>query len=161
MDEKQWADWLDQLETAQTFFNKSTACLDDKDGPFRATPDTSSITEHVAHAAQTVDWFLDGAVEPIGFRMDFEELAKETRSIKSLPEARAWFARAMERAQALIKDKPREFWEAPFPAGLMFGGDPRCYIFGAIVDHTAHHRGALTVLARLCGRTPSMPYGPM
>ena len=27
-----------------------------------------------------------------------------------------------------------------------------------LVDHTAHHRGALAVYARLVGKTPSMPY---
>jgi uncharacterized damage-inducible protein DinB len=31
-------------------------------------------------------------------------------------------------------------------------------IFGAITDHTAHHRGALTVYARLAGAVPPMPY---
>ena len=38
------------------------------------------------------------------------------------------------------------------------GGLPRSAIFGAITDHTAHHRGALTVYARLLGKTPPMPY---
>jgi uncharacterized damage-inducible protein DinB len=34
-------------------------------------------------------------------------------------------------------------------------------IFGAITDHTAHHRGALTVYARLNGIVPPMPYMEM
>jgi uncharacterized damage-inducible protein DinB len=38
------------------------------------------------------------------------------------------------------------------------GGVPRMAIFGAITDHTAHHRGALTVYARLAGAVPPMPY---
>jgi uncharacterized damage-inducible protein DinB len=27
------------------------------------------------------------------------------------------------------------------------------------VEHTAHHRGALTVYSRLLGKVPPMPYG--
>ena len=38
------------------------------------------------------------------------------------------------------------------------GGVPRAAILSGITDHTAHHRGALTVYARLLGKTPPMPY---
>ncbi|NJL28826.1 MAG: hypothetical protein HC897_13505 [Thermoanaerobaculia bacterium] len=38
------------------------------------------------------------------------------------------------------------------------GGKPRAAIIGAIVDHTAHHRGTLTVYSRLLGYVPPMPY---
>ena len=31
-------------------------------------------------------------------------------------------------------------------------------IFSGITDHTAHHRGALTVYARVQGIVPPMPY---
>lgn len=33
--------------------------------------------------------------------------------------------------------------------------------FAAILEHTAHHRGVLTVHSRLCGHTPAMPYMDM
>jgi len=35
---------------------------------------------------------------------------------------------------------------------------PRMAMIGAITDHTAHHRGALTVYARLNQVVPPMPY---
>ena len=47
---------------------------------------------------------------------------------------------------------------APLPAGPIMGGAPRMAIFSAITDHTAHHRGALTVDARISGIVPPMPY---
>ncbi|MCF8432232.1 MAG: DinB family protein [Melioribacteraceae bacterium] len=34
-------------------------------------------------------------------------------------------------------------------------------VVGAIADHSAHHRGALAVYARLAGKVPKMPYGEM
>ena len=36
--------------------------------------------------------------------------------------------------------------------------NPVVAIVGGIEDHTAHHRGALTVYARLLDRVPPMPY---
>ncbi len=49
--------------------------------------------------------------------------------------------------------------EQPLPQGPIMGGAPRSAVVGAISDHTAHHRGALAVYARLLGKTPKMPYG--
>jgi len=39
------------------------------------------------------------------------------------------------------------------------GGRPLFEIIGAMVEHTAHHRGALAVYTRLLGKVPPMPYG--
>ena len=39
------------------------------------------------------------------------------------------------------------------------GGQPIGDIVWSIVEHTAHHRGALTVYSRLLGKVPIMPYG--
>ena len=47
---------------------------------------------------------------------------------------------------------------APIAAGPIMGGAPRMAIISAITDHTAHHRGALTVYARVSGLVPPMPY---
>ena len=44
------------------------------------------------------------------------------------------------------------------PEGPVMGGAPRLAIVNAITDHTAHHRGTLTVYSRLRGHTPAMPY---
>jgi uncharacterized damage-inducible protein DinB len=38
------------------------------------------------------------------------------------------------------------------------GGEPRISILFGILEHTAHHRGALSVYTRLCGKVPLMPY---
>ena len=46
----------------------------------------------------------------------------------------------------------------PLPKDGIMGGAPRMAIVGGIIDHTAHHRGALSVYARLRGKAPAMPY---
>ena len=38
-------------------------------------------------------------------------------------------------------------------------GAPRLAVVSGIVDHTAHHRGALSVYCRLLNKVPPMPYG--
>jgi uncharacterized damage-inducible protein DinB len=45
--------------------------------------------------------------------------------------------------------------------GEIMTGAPKMAVVGAIGDHTAHHRGALAVYARLLGKEPKMPYANM
>ncbi len=49
----------------------------------------------------------------------------------------------------------------PLPEGPVMGGAPRMAIISAIEEHTAHHRGALSVYSRLLGLGPPVPYGGM
>ena len=35
-----------------------------------------TVAQQVAHAAQTIDWFIEGASRPEGFDLDFEKHAK-------------------------------------------------------------------------------------
>ncbi|MDF1838105.1 MAG: DinB family protein, partial [Planctomycetota bacterium] len=48
--------------------------------------------------------------------------------------------------------------ESALPEGPILGGLPRKQVVNGIVDHTAHHRGALSVYVRHAGATPAMPY---
>jgi uncharacterized damage-inducible protein DinB len=64
----------------------------------------------------------------------------------------------MASAKATVASKSDAELRAPLPEGAIMGGAPRMAIFSGITDHTAHHRGALTVYARLKGVVPPMPY---
>jgi uncharacterized damage-inducible protein DinB len=93
--------------------------------------------------------------------MDFEAGMKEMMKVTSLAAAREMldksFAKALETTQA----KSAEEWAACLPPNPIMGEIPRFVIIGSLVDHTAHHRGALTVYARLRGKVPPMPYADM
>jgi len=117
-----------------------------------------TTAQQVAHTAQTVGWFINGAFDPNGFRTDWEGMEKEVRAVTSLAAARAWFEKEIASAKAVIAGKSDAELMAPLPEGPIMGGLPRFAIFGALTDHTAHHRGALTVYARLNGLVPPMPY---
>ena len=45
--------------------------------------------------------------------------------------------------------------------GEIMKGAPKMAVIGGITDHSAHHRGALSVYARLLDRIPMMPYTGM
>ena len=67
----------------------------------------------------------------------------------------------MATAKEVIGTKSDADLMMPLPSGPIMGGVPRMAIFSAITDHTAHHRGALTVYARISGVVPPMPYMDM
>lgn len=147
-----------ELAAAHKFFNTSTRELSEADSAFAPKDGMFTAAAQIAHVAQTIDWFVAGAFAPEGFSMDFESMDKEARACTSIAAARAWFEKSVQNAHAAIQAHSDEEWLAPLPAGPIMGGMPRCAIFGAINDHTAHHRGALTVYARLLGKVPPMPY---
>ena len=149
---------LAQLDSVHEWFNRSTGQLTEDDSGFVPTDGVFTVASQVAHAAHTIDWFIDGAFNPQGFAMDFEEAERAIRAVTSLTAARAAMTRAIAEAKAVVEARSDEEWAQPLPPGPVMGGLPRSAIFGAITDHTAHHRGALTVYARLLGKTPPMPY---
>ena len=150
-----------ELNAAHEFFNRSTRNLTEEHSGATPAPGMMTAAQQVAHAAQTVDWFIQGAFRAEGFDVDFEKAAKEVNAYTSLAKARDWFERAMAAAKATVGSKSDGELMTKLPEGAIMGGAPRMAIFSGITDHTAHHRGALTVYARLKGVVPPMPYMDM
>ena len=113
---------------------------------------------HIAHAADSVEWFVEGAFGRGLKIMDFEALIAAARAVETLEEANAWLDRAFEKAIATFESASAEDLAGTIPDESIMKGAPRAAIVGPIVDHTAHHRGALTVYARLLGKVAPMPY---
>jgi uncharacterized damage-inducible protein DinB len=152
---------LAQFNAMKEFFDRSTRVLEEKDSGFAPKDGMFTVAQQVAHAAQTVDWFIQGAFAPGGFSMDFEKLDKDVRAVTSLTAARQWMDRACAEAIGVINSHSDADWSGRLAEGPVMGGMPRFTIFGAITDHSAHHRGALTVYTRLLGKVPPMPYMEM
>lgn len=147
-----------ELSETQKYFNRSTENLTEAMSTFSPAEGTMTVAQQVAHTAQSIEWFFEGAFRPEGFDMNFEEHAKQFMAVTSLAAARAWFEKAIAAGKATLESKTDADLMAPLPAGPIMGGLPRMAIMSAITDHTAHHRGALTVYARLNGVVPPMPY---
>jgi uncharacterized damage-inducible protein DinB len=151
-------DFASQLLVSQDFFNRSTSVLEESNSEFRPQPEMMTVAQQVAHVAQTLDWFIDGVSRPEGFDFDFEKHAKATAAVTSLAAARQWLEKAFANAVAFLRARTDEELARPI-AGPMMTGCPMSDIVWSMVEHTAHHRGALTVYSRLLKKVPPMPYG--
>lgn len=152
-------DFGNQLQASKEFFARSTSTLEEADSGFRPHEGMMTAAQQVAHAAQTIDWFIDGVSRPEGFDLDFEKHAKALEAVSSLAAARQMMDKAYEKAIQFVRSRSAEELAKPLPAGPIMGGQPLSDIIWGIVEHTAHHRGALTVYSRLLGKVPPMPYG--
>ncbi len=150
-----------ELRSAHEFFTRSTRNLTEAHSTFAPADGMMTAAQQVAHVAHTIDWFVQGAFRPEGFDQNWEEQARVVGGYTSLEQARAWFERAIAQAIAKVEALSDEELLVPLPEGAIMGGAPRIAIFSGITDHTAHHRGALTVYARLNGIVPPMPYMDM
>src|SRR4029434_6082692 len=63
-------DFANQLLASQDFFVRSTRVLDEADSGFRPQEGMMTVAQQVAHTAQTLDWFIEGASRPEGFDLD-------------------------------------------------------------------------------------------
>lgn len=154
--------FADQIKVTADFFNRSTRCLTEEHSTYKPTDELMTVAQQVAHVAQTIDWFIDGAFNrEDGFDLDFEAHMKPVLAVESLTAAREWFDKSVANAVTVVGSKTIEELRSPLPAGMVMGGAPRLAIISGIDDHTAHHRGALTVYSRMLGLVPDMPYMDM
>jgi uncharacterized damage-inducible protein DinB len=158
-DKPQSCTFAKQLLASQDFFQRSTRVLEEADSGFRPQPGMMTASQQVAHVAQTLNWFVEGASRPEGFDLNFDLHAQALDSVTSLACARQMLAEAFAGAIQFVESRSREELASPLPAGPVMGGQPVSYIVWAMVEHTAHHRGALTVYCRQLGKVPPMPYG--
>jgi uncharacterized damage-inducible protein DinB len=159
MSPKHQTDYASQLLASQDFFNRSTRVLEEADSGYRPSPDMMTVAQQVAHVAHTLDWFVQGVSRPEGFELDFAKIQKEIDAVTSLAAARAWLEKAYANAIAFLRARTPEEMAKPLPEGPIMGGQPTSDIVWGMIEHTAHHRGALTVYSRLLGKVPPMPYG--
>jgi len=148
-----------QLLASKEFFERSTRVLEEADSEFRPREGMMTVAQQVAHTAQTLDWFIEGASRPEGFDLDFEKHAKALAGVTSLASARQALEKAYATAIHFLRSAGPEDLAKPLPPGPVMGGQPVSDIVWAMVEHTAHHRGALTVYSRMLGKVPPMPYG--
>jgi uncharacterized damage-inducible protein DinB len=151
-------DFAKQLISSKEFFERSTRVLDEADSGFVPQQGMMPVAQQVAHAAQTIDWFIQGASRSEGFDLDFEKHANTLAGVTSLAAARQMLDSAYANAIQFLDSHSPEDLAKSLPPGPVMGGLPVSDVVWGIVEHTAHHRGALTVYTRLLGKVASMPY---
>ena len=154
-------DLVIQLETSKEYFDRTTSVLTEADSSYAPAEGMMTVAQQLAHAAHSVDWFVEGAFREEGFDLDFSKFEVAQANAKSLEEGRAWLDRAYAAAVEAFGRCSEEELAAALPPGPVLGGRPRFAIVVGILEHTAHHRGSLAVYARNLGRQPAAPYGEM
>lgn len=149
---------VQELKSTRYFLKNVLKAFSEADSGFAPYPEMFTVAQQVAHIAQVAEWFMDGAFNPAGFDLNFEQHVAEVKGYTSLSEATARMERTFAQAIELVSGKSMAEMSEPLPAGPIMGGAPRLAVVGGIMDHTAHHRGMLSVYLRALGRTPPMPY---
>ncbi len=146
-----------QLKMQEKFFLNTISCLTEEDSGFAPNEEMYTVAQHIGHTAETYDWFIEGAFGN-GFDMNFENYAERMKKYASFNECVEQLKTAVANAMEKIGSYSEEELMVPITGDIM-KGSPKMGIVYALGDHTAHHRGALSVYARLLGKKPRMPYG--
>jgi hypothetical protein len=170
----------------QEFFHRTLECFRDEDASFRVAPETMTAAGQVLHAAGAIEFFLSGLFGPFdgwsplskrqrGF-VDMSWTESSNRSPeeqntspevqeagRSLGKAVELFDQSMASAIALFGARTvGELVQVPLAPNPIFPpGFTAADVFEILLDHTAHHRGALAQYARGLGREPKIPYFDM
>lgn len=146
-----------ELEMDLKFFKATCSVFEEGDAGYAAKDELYTVAGHVAHVADTVNWFVDGAFGD-GWDMDFEALIERAKAVTTLSDANKQLDEAFKRVTNVIANSSDQELFEPIHDKQILGDAPRLAIVSCITDHTAHHRGALSVYARLLGKEPPMPY---
>lgn len=124
---------------------------------FAPCPGMMTVAQQINHIAQTVYWFREGAFGG-GFDLDFGKMEAANRRQMTLSEALGELETQYTDYAAFLETLSETDLNAPMPDNPLFGAAPRHAALAAQCDHTAHHRGALSVYLRLLGIVPVMVY---
>lgn len=147
------------IKQSLQFFSRTCSVFREDNSGYAPTGGQFTVAQHVAHVAQTIDWFIVGGFRPEGFDLDFAAHQQGVRECVSLKDAMIWLVQSVDNAADTLAGKTPEEMMEPIADGPVMGGQPRAAIIAAIAEHTAHHRGSLAVYARMLGYAPPMPYG--
>jgi hypothetical protein len=73
-----------QLESTRKFFGTTTSIFEEADAGYSPTAEMYTVAGQVAHAADTLDWFVDGALGK-GWDMDFEASIARAKTPRTRP----------------------------------------------------------------------------
>lgn len=146
------------LRIQQQYFHNTISKLDENDSLFKPEENAFTVAQQVAHTAHSVDWLTEGAFAPEGFRTDWDVMVHDFLKYTSLTDAKRYFDEAIDRACVVFGSKSEEEMMESLPDGLVLGGMPRATAVSGIADHTAHHRGSLSIYSRLVGKPAPFPY---
>ena len=151
---------VSQLTMSKEYLDRATRELAEEDSGFAPDDDSYTVAAQMGHIGLTIDWFVEGAFGK-GWDLSFEVHDSDARAFTSLKAAREKCAASYQSVIDLIASKSMDELLEMWPEDPVMGSQPKLSIVAGIVEHTAHHRGSLSVYTRLRGKVPPMPYMDM
>ena len=151
------ADFAQLARSDQRFLDNIIAAIPPGSDDYAPFDGSLTVAQQVRHIAQTIHWFREGIFKG-NFAMDFEAAERAMKEPCTLAQAREELAGAWDALVAAIEGSTAETLAAPIPPNPLFGEMARWQVLLGNTDHTAHHRGALSVYLRGLGVKPPMPY---
>lgn len=177
-----------RLGIHKEFFHRTIACFRPEEGSFQPRPDMLSVNGQILHVTAAIELFLSGLFVAfkrlrsetlvslrgegeawIGLSSGFTDMGwTEQASLeheasgpaRSMEAALAAFDGTMDIAASVFSELTSEDMVQPLAQNPLDLRTPQ-HVLEILLDHTAHHRGALAQYARLLGHDPSIPYFDM
>jgi uncharacterized damage-inducible protein DinB len=142
---------LDAYNTERLKTLSVWSCFADEDFRFRPAPRARSPLEHMVHQCVSEDTWMRNM---LGVEIACPVLPSSEDRLSFL----CHYAQASEERHRILCERTTEWWfdEAKFFDFMR----SRAWIFLRRLNHSAHHRGQLTVYLRLLGRPVYSTYGP-
>lgn len=174
-----------RLQRHKGFFHRTVSCFEEKDATFRPRDNMLSVAGQIMHVTAAIELTLSGLIHNIERFKDMKPVSRRgptatwialdygftslnwaNESNKEIPEfverpTLAASLRAFDETIDMATEMfggltPQELMQ-PLPKTPMPMQNP-IQILEMLIDHTAHHRGALAQYARLLGYEPKFPY---
>ena len=145
------------LRNEHKYLSKILRDFEEEHADFRPADGMMTVAQQIRHIAATVSWFRKGAFGA-GFDMDFGKLEAKNLAPTTLGEAMKKLDATYDAYAAFLEPLDEGELMAPMAPNPIFGEAPKMLVLIAGGDHTAHHRGALSVYLRLVGVKPAMIY---
>ena len=155
MDGRQAAEHVRQ---EREYLMKIVGAFESGQGKFRPAEGMITVAQQINHITFMIRWFVQGAFGT-GFDLNPDKSAAATREDLDLNEAIRRLNETYDDYIAFLETLTVAELDAHMPPNPILGEVPRISLLRAQADHTAHHRGVLTVYLRLLGVVPPVIYG--
>lgn len=179
--------FVQKIRDHQEYFHRVVECFTEEDSDFRPAKDTLSVAGQVLHVALSIEYFLSGMFGPydgfgpmarfdrgftdmnwaplasekdLGMVLDVEDWPIAAEASNSFTKALELFDQIMDTAAEIFGSKTIEQLQTErlpenpvIPTNFTYPD-----ILELMIDHIAHHRGALVVYGHILGRDPKIPY---
>jgi uncharacterized damage-inducible protein DinB len=124
---------------------------------YKPQKEMKTVGQQIRHIELTIKFHYYSTFGP-GFDMSFQEYLAEMKKPISLEKALQGLHRMYDEAIAMLEKTTAEELLADLPNNPMLGTGACYTVIYKNSEHTAHHRGALSVYLRMLGITPAMVY---